>query len=501
MLSISYLCHVNNNGIILYRIDMGGMKMEIALKPFILIYHMVYYLLRGPRKILSYAHSGVLSILDKLSLTKSQHDDEVEEQIEALMLDGIKKNTPKKKEEPLVSFRYKAKTATGKIVKSTFEGASMQDAKNFLQNEGYEVLEISFRKSYDIDINIGGGFKANDLAFTLTQLSTYLKAGIPLIDSVRILEKQSENLSHRKIYQKLVYELLKGESLSVAMAKQEDKFPKLLVNMVKTAELTGDLTTVLDDMADYYTSKDENRKQMISAMTYPAVVLLVAIAVVIFILVTIVPKFVEMYVTNDAELPKITIFVMNVSKFFTSHYMFIVLLFLLIIAGIYLCYKNIKEFRQSVQIILMHIPVFGKVIIYSEVYNFTKTFASLLNHGVFITDSMEILAKITDNEVYKHLIAKTIINLNKGASISESFKGHWAFPVAAYEMIVTGESTGQLGLMMEKVANYYQTLHKNLVKQIQSLIEPIMIAFLAVIVGTILLSVVMPMFDIYGKIQ
>ena len=149
----------------------------------------------------------------------------------------------------------------------------------------------------------------------------------------------------------------------------------------------------------------------------------------------------------------------------------------------------------------MHIPVFSQIIIYNEVYNFTKTFASLLNHGVFITDSMEVLAKITNNEIYKEIIARTIINLNKGVNISESFKGQWAFPVAAYEMIVTGEKTGQLGLMMEKVANYYQVLHKTLVKQMQSFIEPLMIAFLALIVGTILLSIVVPMFDIYGKIQ
>ena len=113
----------------------------------------------------------------------------------------------------------------------------------------------------------------------------------------------------------------------------------------------------------------------------------------------------------------------------------------------------------------------------------------------------EILSKITNNEVYKSMINKSILNLNKGASVSDAFKGSWAFPVAAYEMIVTGENTGQLGMMMEKVANYYQSLHKNLIKQMQSLMEPLMIGLLAFIVGIILLSVVMPMFDIYGKIQ
>ena len=357
------------------------------------------------------------------------------------------------------------------------------------------------RKFYDIDINIGGKFNSADLSFSLTQLSTYLKAGIALIDSVRILEKQSEKPEQRKVYQKVVYELLKGENLSTAMERQGDKFPTLLVNMIKTAELTGDLTSVLDDMADYYTSKEETRKSMVSAMTYPIIVLCIAIGVIIFILVSIVPSFVEMYEDNDAEIPAITTFVMNASDFIVNNYIFVILGVGIFIGIFIYLYKKVKGFRKNVQLVLMHIPVFSQIIIYNEVYNFTKTFASLLNHGVFITDSMEVLAKITNNEIYKELIAKTIINLNKGANISESFKGSWAFPVAAYEMIVTGEKTGQLGLMMEKVANYYQVLHKTLVKQMQSFIEPLMIAFLALIVGTILLSIVVPMFDIYGKIQ
>ena len=299
----------------------------------------------------------------------------------------------------------------------------------------------------------------------------------------------------------MVYELLKGESLSVAMQKQQDKFPKLLVNMVKTSELTGDLTSVLDDMAEYYTSKEETKKTMISAMTYPVIVIIIAICVVVFILTSIVPKFVDMYSANDAKIPALTQAIMNISNFLTQHYIILILIIGGIVGTFILLFKHVQAFRKNAQIVMMHVPVLSKIIIYNEVYNFTKTFASLLNHGVFITDSMEILAKITNNEVYKELINRTIINLNKGANISDSFKGSWAFPVAAYEMIVTGESTGQLGLMMEKVANYYQTLHKNIVKQLQSLLEPMMIVFLAVIVGIILLSVMMPMFDIYSKIQ
>ena len=470
------------------------------MQPFIFVYHVVVYIFSLPKTILSYSFKGLSAILSLFNVKteKKGNSNEIEDEVKKLMAEKQEETI---KEEPLFSYRYKAKGVNGKVFSGTMEGSSLDDVREFLKNEGYEILEVNPRKTYDVDINIGGKFGAAELSFTLTQLSTYIKAGISLIDSVRILEKQAEKPEHRKVYQKMVYELLKGENLSVAMQKQQDKFPKLLVNMVKTSELTGDLTSVLDDMADYYTSKEETRKTMISAMTYPVIVLLIAVCVVIFILTTIVPKFVDMYSANDANIPALTQTIMNISKFLTNHYIVLIVAIVAIIGCIVFFYKHVQAFRKNVQIIMMHVPVMSKIIIYNEVYNFTKTFASLLNHGVFITDSMEILAKITNNEVYKELINRTIINLNKGANISESFKGSWAFPVAAYEMIVTGESTGQLGLMMEKVANYYQTLHKNLVKQLQSLLEPMMIVILALIVGVILLSVVMPMFDIYSKIQ
>ena len=470
------------------------------MQPFIFIYHAVAYIFSLPKTILSYSFKGIAFILSLFNIKPKKNDDskELEEEVKKLM---TKKEEEVIKEEPLFSYRYKAKGVNGKEFSGTMEGSSIDDVKNFLINEGYEIVEINPRKTYDVDVNIGGKFGSAELSFTLTQLSTYLKAGISLIDSVRILEKQAEKPEHRKVYQKMVYELLKGESLSVAMQKQQDKFPKLLVNMVKTSELTGDLTSVLDDMAEYYTSKEETKKTMISAMTYPVIVIIIAICVVVFILTSIVPKFVDMYSANDAKIPALTQAIMNISNFLTQHYIILILIIGGIVGTFIFLFKHVQAFRKNAQIVMMHVPVLSKIIIYNEVYNFTKTFASLLNHGVFITDSMEILAKITNNEVYKELINRTIINLNKGANISDSFKGSWAFPVAAYEMIVTGESTGQLGLMMEKVANYYQTLHKNIVKQLQSLLEPMMIVFLAVIVGIILLSVMMPMFDIYSKIQ
>jgi type IV pilus assembly protein PilC len=149
----------------------------------------------------------------------------------------------------------------------------------------------------------------------------------------------------------------------------------------------------------------------------------------------------------------------------------------------------------------MHLPVINNIIIYKEITMFTKTFASLLAHNVYITDSMEILSRVTQNEIYKSIIFNTVTNLARGERLSAEFDGHWAFPIPAYEMIVTGERTGQLPEMMAKVSAYYQELHQNSVTRIKTFIEPILIVFLTAMVGVIVLSIVLPMFNMYQSIQ
>lgn len=482
--------------------------METAMKPFIAIYHVVSKVLSFPSKLFKKSTSSIEEEIEEARLNKNKEDsvvqqskntdEDIAKSIES-NFSGIGKKQQQVKQ--LYSFRYTILNSNNKKVNGTFDAESESDVRTFLESEGYQIVDVQPRKPYDIDIGGNGKIKAGALSFALTQLSTYIRAGIPLVDSVRILAKQSTNPNEKKAYQRIVYDLLKGENFSVALQKQEKKFSKLLINMVKTAEMTGDLPTVLDDMADYYTSIDQTRRQMISALTYPAVVLCLAIGVMIFMLAYLVPQFVQLFESQDATLPAITIFIMNASDFVRANYLWMILATVFMIVLIFYLYKNIISFRTSVQTILMRLPVIGNIIIYNEVATFTKTFASLLNHGVFITDSMEILSKLTNNEIYKKIINKTINNLGKGEPISASFKGEWAFPVIAYEMLVTGENTGQLGLMMEKVANHFQSLHKNIVNQLKSLIEPIMIVGLALIVGVILISIIYPMFDIYGKIQ
>lgn len=404
-----------------------------------------------------------------------------------------------------IRYTYLVGDTDGNIIKGSFDAYSKVEVHSFLLSQGYEVYRIDEDKLANTfklaEFTFGKKMKPKQLEFFLTQLSTYIKAGITLIDSVKILSKQTKKKSEKRVYERIIYELNTGLSFSEALIKQGEVFPKLLINMVKTAEMTGQLTEVLDDMADYYRTMDANRRQIITAMTYPSVIFVIAIAIITFIILFIVPEFVDIYATAGAELPGITLAIIDFSLFLKNNFIYILLGVLSCILLFVFLYKRFKNFRYAVQWTMLHLPIVKTVIMDSEIIMFTKTFASLTNHDVFITDSMEILGKITNNEIYKSMIGDAIVNLKAGEGISVAFKNQWAFPSTAYEMMVTGEKTGRMGDMMQTVANYYQDHQKMIVSQLKSLIEPIMIVALAVIVGIILLSVVIPMFSIYDQVM
>jgi Type II secretory pathway, component PulF len=402
-------------------------------------------------------------------------------------------------------YEYVAKNAEGQVIKDYFEAFSKVEVHSFLLSEGYEVYSIRTSKTIEMfhrnRSTSKTKIKTKDLIFFLTQLSTYLKAGIPLAECLKILSRQFKKKSYRKIFESIIYDLTMGEVFSDSLAKQGEAFPRLLINMVKTAEMTGELPETLDDMEEYFTEQDKTRKQMITALMYPLLVLTFAMGVVVFILVWVIPRFTEIYESMDASaIPAFTKAVIAVSNFLKAYGIFVLIGIILAIMLVRWLYKNIKMVRTYMQWLFMHIPVMSTVMIYNEVTTFTKTFSNLLKHNVFITDSMEILNKITNNEIYKMLILDTITNIAKGDKISLAFKDHWAFPIPAYEMLVTGEKTGQLPDMMAKVAAYYQEQHTQAVTRIKTFVEPILIIFLTVVVGTIILAIILPMFGMYDMV-
>lgn len=410
----------------------------------------------------------------------------------------------KHKPVKLIRYKYKVKDGAGKIVESFFDAENKVDVESFLLNKGYQIISIEENKLGTkfgfANAAMSRKMSSKDLNFFLMQLSTYVKSGIPLVDSMEILSRQAKSNNLKMLYRKIVFELNRGVTFSTCLEKQGNVFPKMLINMLKTSEMTGDLTGVLDDMSAYYKRQDSNRKQIINAMIYPSVLLIFAAAVLTFVLTYVVPNFTSMYESVGSTLPKVTLVVMNISDFITNNWYFILGGIALVAITLAMLFKSSQKVKYAMQYFVMHIPVVKEIIKYNQIVTFTSTFSALIKHDVFITDSMEILSKVTENEIYKDIIKNAISNLSKGNGVSVAFKGHWAFPETAYEMLLTGEKTGKLGEMMEHVSDFYQEEQTNIVTRLKSLIEPVMIIMLAVLVGVILLAVVVPMFDIYSQI-
>ena len=403
-------------------------------------------------------------------------------------------------------YTYYGTNQNGKKVKGTMSATNKITLHNFLASEGINVYKVKKNNLANFLKKIGlereHELSTKDLIFWLTQVATYLKAGITLNDTIKLMTKQaSKDPNKKKIYQAISYELTLGENFSNALASLGNIFPSLLINMIKSAEATGEIIKTLDDMAEYYTEVDKTRKEMISAIIYPTILLVFATAVLTFIMIYVIPEFIKVYNNAGITVSGFTLTIINISKFMTSNINILIVILLVVILTTLIMYRNVKSFRKSIQTIGMRIPFFGKIIIYHEITLFTKTFASLLKNSVYITSSMEILTNITNNEVYKDIMIETISNIASGEKISLSFENKWCIPDVAYYMIVTGESTGELSLMMEKVANYYSDLHKSKVTNLKSFLEPIMIVILALIVGIIILAVVIPMFSLYGQIS
>lgn len=403
------------------------------------------------------------------------------------------------------TFRYLVKNADGKFIKGYFSAFSKLDCHSYLLDEGYEVYKIETSKWIEFMHGERKYFNVvmakKDLIFWLTQLSTYIKSGVPLTDAAKILAAQDKRNKYKKIYDEIIYELTMGESFSKALEKQGSVFPALLVNMIKAAEMMGDIENTLDDMAAYYSDIESTKKEMKSAMTYPMLVACFSMIIIVFILTYIIPQFQGIYDQAGIEMNSMTLLVINASHFLMDKWWVIVLIIVGVVASVIFLYKNLKAFKTVAQYLLMHMPVIGKVMIYNEMVLFAKTFSSLQKNNVLLTDSIDILSKITNNEIYKVIMLDTITNLLKGDKMSDSFKDNWAIPELAFYMISTGERTGDLAAMLEKVAAYYQEQQKAMVTVLKAFIEPIMIAVLAIVVGGIIVAAILPMFSMYSGLM
>ena len=452
-----------------------------------------YFIRHSPNAIKGY----FLDKWNNLNVVKNYRNKR-ERELEVLFIDKFGKDAERSEKKQM--YQYLARNTKGKLIKGYFPALSRLDVHSYLLDNGFEVYEIKTNWFINFfhgeNVYLSRPMSNKNLVFWLAQLSTYIKSGIPLTDAVKILSEQDKRKKYKKVYDAIIYELSIGESFSNALAKQKSVFPALLINMIKAAELIGDLEGTLDEMSKYYEEKEATRKQMINAMIYPSIVLIIAVIVITFMIVYVVPQFKKVYDSMNAKMTGITLFLLEASNFLKSYSTYLLIGIFGLIVLIITLYKRVKAFRMIMQYLFMHFPVVGKLVIYNEMNLFAKTFAVLNKNNVLLTDSIDILSKITSNEFYKMIMYDTISNLLRGEKMSMSFKDNWAIPPLAYYMITTGEQTGELSVMLEKVSEYYQREQRTLANSLKTFVEPMLIVTLAGVVGLIMVSILVPMYSI-----
>ncbi|MGD6877977.1 type II secretion system F family protein [Bacillus infantis] len=401
----------------------------------------------------------------------------------------------------MARFKYSGRDRSGTRT-GTLSASSKRDAIIKLKEENIRVVDITEVQETALtkDISIGNPVKLQHFVIYLRQFSTLLRAGVSVVESTRILADQTESKPLRKALLDVEQDLREGNPFSSAVSRHKKIFTPLFINMMRAGEASGTIDETLERLAEHFEKQHQTRQKIISAMAYPIILLFIAIGVVIFLLVSVVPTFVEMFADFGGELPVITQFVLHASTFMQGFWWVIVLLAILF-AGSIMLIRQKKETKYYLDYFLLRVPIFGKMLQKAALARMTRTLSSLFTSSVPILQAMGIVENVVENEVIARVIRQSRDSLEKGQSLTVPMKNHWAFPPLISHMIAIGEETGSLDAMLGKVADFYEREVENSTERLKSLIEPLMIVLLAGLVGTIVTSIMIPMFDIFNQVQ
>jgi len=344
----------------------------------------------------------------------------------------------------------------------------------------------------------GGSVKPKNLTIFTRQLATLIDSGLPLLRSLTVLEKQEPNPMLRATVGALAENVQGGSTFSESLAQHPKIFNKLYVNMVKAGELGGVLEVVLNRLAEYQEKAQKLKNKIVSAMVYPVIVMFIAVAILVFLMIFIVPKFKEMFTSTDQELPLISQIVFGTSEFFLARPLFLPnVFFLFVIVGVAILLFNMwgktKGGRSAIDLIKLRMPILGDIQRKSAVSRFSRTLGTLVTSGVPILQALNITRDTAGNVVISSAIEKVHEAVKEGETIVTPLQASGVFPNMVISMVDVGEETGQLPEMLLKVADVYDDEVDNAVTALTSILEPIMIVILALIVGSVVFALFLPL--------
>ncbi|MFL6136899.1 MAG: type II secretion system F family protein [Frankiaceae bacterium] len=407
------------------------------------------------------------------------------------------------------TFQYSVRDRTGKLVTGTLDAESPTAVAQRLKQMGYAPVAINEAKGaggLKTELKIPGlsgrkkRVKLKDLAIFSRQFATMINSGLSLLRALNILTEQTDSARLAETLVEVRNDVETGSALSSAMGKHPDVFPPLMVNMCRAGEVGGFLDSVLLQIAENYESEVKLRGKIKAAMTYPVAVLCIAVLAVIGMLIFIVPVFAKMFTTLGGTLPAPTRFLI-----FLSHAMkFLAPLgFVALIVG-FQVWKRIRhkeQVRRAVDPVKLKVPVFGELFRKLAIARFTRNLGTMMRSGVPILQSLEIVADTTGNIVVTDAVRDIQSSVRNGEAITKPLAEHKVFPPMVVQMMAVGEDTGALDTMLHKISQFYDQEVEATTESLTALIEPLMIAFLGGIIGSMIVALYMPIFKIFELIN
>ncbi len=400
----------------------------------------------------------------------------------------------------MAKYDCEVKDSKGEILKTQLEAPNMQELAARLSDKGFYLVKATEVKKSSGKSLFGGGVKAKEMMVFTTQLSTLVGAAIPLVEAVGIMADQTTNPYFKGVLEAVGRDLQSGVSFSVAIRKHPKVFDRIYCNMCEAGEAGGMLDQVLQRLAAFAESDAEIRGKIKGALMMPVIQLVLAVLGVIFLLVKIFPNFAVMFKKMKTDLPKITEMMMFASDALIDHYMLCIAGALGIGAIVFLALKT-KPGQHLVALFSLKAPILGELTQKIAVSRFARTFCSLLGAGVPIMQALQITASVMGNPIMEKMIADMAIGVQQGNTLASTLVKVDVFPPMVKKMIEVGENSGNLDVMLSKAADFYDRDVKEALDGLTAAITPILTVVMGIIIGTIALSVFMPLFQMSASMK
>lgn len=394
-----------------------------------------------------------------------------------------------------MTYQYRVRDPLGNVHNGSVEAPSPEAATQQLRRDGFQVLELEEDAGEDLGPLFKRRVRKQDVIYATSQLAIMVDTGITLSGALEGIIKQEENPTLRKILTELKEAVEAGEDFSTALAHHPKLFDKTYVSLVKASEATGTLGPMLDRIAGYLRKEVETRGKIRAAMAYPMVMMFLAVDVTIFLLTYILPKFTPLFKSKGMDLPKPTLLMMSISNVMLDYWYFWVAGLVLAIAG-YLFARRTEAGRRFFDLVKIRLPILGSMFRKVIISRSVRTLGTMLANGVSTLEAIRLCAEVSGNYHYEKTWEEVRDQVTSGKRICEVLSGNPLFPPVLVQMIASGEETGRLDYVLERVSTYYDHEVETAIKTATSLIEPIMIAIMGVIVGGIGLALLLPIFSL-----